>query len=76
MEGYDTALIGNFYALPAFAAKYGEPIGSTSTYTVTAAWQTGLSVAGQIGSIIGLFFNGWACDQFGYKPTMLFGVGL
>lgn len=76
MEGYDTALIGNFYALPAFASKYGEQIGLTGTYTVTAAWQTGLSVAGQIGSIIGLFLNGWACDHFGYKPTMLFGLVL
>ena len=53
MEGYDIALLGNFYAFPPFNRKYGElqPDGS---YQVPAAWQAGISNGAQIGQIIGL----------------------
>lgn len=53
MEGYDIALIGNFYAFPPFNRKYGElqPDGS---YQVPAQWQAGLSNGAQCGQIIGL----------------------
>lgn len=53
MEGYDIALIGNFYAFPPFNRKYGElqPDGS---YQVPARWQAGISNGAQCGQIIGL----------------------
>lgn len=38
------------------------------------ARQTGLSNAVQVGQILGLMVNGWACDRFGYKRTI--GVSL
>ena len=46
MEGYDTNLLGNFYAYPSFQRKYGEYVGVTKQtptgYSLTAAWQAGL----------------------------------
>ncbi|GAA6006959.1 hypothetical protein JCM11491_001455 [Sporobolomyces phaffii] len=69
MEGFDLTLINSFYGLPAFARKFGEEI-SPGKYVITADWQTGLSNAVQVGQILGLMLNGWACDRFGYKKTI------
>ncbi|KAM0756383.1 raffinose family of oligosaccharides transporter [Meredithblackwellia eburnea MCA 4105] len=69
MEGFDLTMINSFYGLPAFQKRYGDrqPDGS---YLISPAWQSGLSNAVQVGSIIGLLINGWACDRFGYKKTI------
>ena len=53
MEGYDIALLGNFYAFPPFNRKYGE-LQANGTYQVPARWQSGLSNGAQCGQIIGL----------------------
>lgn len=53
MEGYDIALIGNFYAFPPFNRKYGE-LQPDGTYQVPASWQAGISNGAQIGQIVGL----------------------
>ena len=71
MEGFDLTLINSFYALPAFQRKFGVPLNDgTGGYIITPAWQTGLSNGVQVGSILGLLLNGWACDRFGYKKTI------
>jgi hypothetical protein len=41
MEGYDTALIGNFYGLSQFNHKFGVPVPSGG-YQVPSDWQSGL----------------------------------
>jgi MFS transporter, SP family, general alpha glucoside:H+ symporter len=46
MEGYDVALINNFYGNSQFNRKYGEPYVTREGgvgYQVSAAWQAGLS---------------------------------
>jgi MFS transporter, SP family, general alpha glucoside:H+ symporter len=46
MEGYDVALINNFYGFPQFNRKYGEQYVNSqgvTDYQVPAAWQAGLS---------------------------------
>lgn len=57
MEGYDTILIGNFWAYPTFQKKYGENVGvgdtTPSGYQISPSWQAGLSNAGAIGAICG-----------------------
>ncbi|GFZ44240.1 Alpha-glucosides permease MPH2 [Saitozyma sp. JCM 24511] len=70
MEGYDVALIGNFYAFAPFNEKYGvqQPDGS---YQVPARWQTGLSNGAQCGQILGLIVNGLATERFGYRKVIL-----
>lgn len=70
MEGYDTLLIGNFFALPQFQRRFGalQPDG---TYVLSASWRSGLSNGASVGEIIGLQFTGIFQDRFGYRKTML-----
>ncbi|KAI1079788.1 putative MFS alpha-glucoside transporter [Whalleya microplaca] len=74
MEGYDIALVNNFYAFPQFNQKYGEAYtaadGSVS-YQVPASWQAGLSNGAVVGEIIGLLINGWISERFGYRYTVI-----
>lgn len=65
MEGYDIALLGNFYAFPPFNRKYGE-LQSDGTYQVPAAWQAGISNGAQCGQIIGLFRKWQATTMFAF----------
>jgi len=70
MEGYDIALIGNFYAFPPFNEKYGnvQPDGS---YQVPAKWQAGLANGAQCGQIIGLLCTGLGVERFGFRKFIL-----
>lgn len=70
MEGYDTMLLGNFYAQPAFQKKFGT-CKEDGSCQLTSAWQTGLANGTQIGSIVGLLCVGWLSDNVGYRKTML-----
>lgn len=70
MEGYDTILIGNFYAYPTFAAKYGTYFPEVG-YQLTAAWQAGLGNASGVGAFFGVLLNGWLVGRFGQKRVLL-----
>ncbi|KIW14591.1 hypothetical protein PV08_07375 [Exophiala spinifera] len=76
MEGYDTNLLGNFYAYPSFQKKFGHYVGVSeqipSGYTLTAAWQTGLGQASGVGSIFGTIINGWLVAAFGPRKVVLY----
>jgi len=71
MEGYDTILIGNFYAYPTFAHKYGTFDAATKNYQLTAAWQSGLSNASGVGAFFGVLLNGILTSRFGMKRVIL-----
>jgi SP family general alpha glucoside:H+ symporter-like MFS transporter len=71
MEGYDTILLGNFYAYPQFAKKFGTFIPSANEYQLSAAWQAGLSNASGVGAFFGALLNGVLVDRFGQKPVVL-----
>lgn len=70
MEGFDLALVNGLYGFAQWRQKYGElqPDGS---YELAAAWQAGLSNGANVGSIIGLFINGWVSERFGYRYTII-----
>lgn len=70
MEGFDLALVNGLYGFAQWRQKYGElqPDGS---YEVSAAWQAGLSNGANVGSIIGLFINGFISERFGYRYTVM-----
>ena len=70
MEGFDLALVNGLYGFAPWRQKYGElqPDGS---YELSAAWQAGLSNGANVGSIIGLFINGWVSERFGYRYTII-----
>ncbi|KAH8880563.1 putative MFS alpha-glucoside transporter [Thozetella sp. PMI_491] len=70
MEGYDVALINNFYAFQQFNRKYGEPAGD-GKYEVPAPWQAGLSNGANVGELIGLLINGFVSERFGYRYTVI-----
>ncbi|KDE02438.1 hypothetical protein MVLG_07006 [Microbotryum lychnidis-dioicae p1A1 Lamole] len=70
MEGYDSTLLPSFFAFPPFVEQYGTRLPDGS-FTISASWQTGLSVGCQVGSIVGVFLNGVLVDHYGYKHTML-----
>ncbi|KAK9482505.1 general substrate transporter [Lipomyces starkeyi] len=70
MEGYDTILIGNFYAYPTFAQKYGTYFPGVG-YQLTAAWQAGLGNAAGIGAFVGVLANGYLVNLFGQKPVLI-----
>lgn len=54
MEGYDTILMGNFFAYPEFAKKFGTDYGGTVGYQVSAPWQSGLNMGSTVGAIFGM----------------------
>ncbi|WOO78242.1 Maltose permease MAL61 [Vanrija pseudolonga] len=70
MEGYDTSLLGNAFALPQFREKYGFYAGPKKGYQLKASWQTALGQAPTVGCIIGIFIASWAQDRFGYRRTL------
>ncbi|ORY85498.1 and other transporter-domain-containing protein [Protomyces lactucae-debilis] len=72
MEGYDTMLLGNFYAYPSFQRKYGT-LQKDGSYEIPAPWQAGLSNGVAVGQIIGLFLSGFISEKYGYKKTIIAG---
>jgi SP family general alpha glucoside:H+ symporter-like MFS transporter len=70
MEGYDTSLLGSFYAYPTFQKRFGVP-SKEGGYQVTSNWQTGLQNATNVGQILGLLIAGLIADRWGYKRTMI-----
>lgn len=71
MEGYDTGLIGNFFAYPPFERTYGQYDSELGRYVVSAPWQAGLSNGAVAGVIIGGFANGFLSARYGYKKVIL-----
>ncbi|KAH7201091.1 hypothetical protein BKA60DRAFT_657983 [Fusarium oxysporum] len=69
MEGYDTILIGNLYAMKPFNEYYGHP-SSQGGYSISAAWQSGLTNGASVGEILGLYISGWLADRYGYKKVL------
>lgn len=70
MEGFDTLLIFNFFAFPAFKQRYGTPT-PDSGYQISSTWQFALSTAAEAGEIVGLLVNGYFADRIGYRWTMV-----
>ncbi|KAK5942245.1 hypothetical protein PMZ80_004808 [Knufia obscura] len=71
MEGYGLALLGNLYASPSFNQKFGTLDEDSGEYSVSAAWQSGLSNGARAGEIFGLILAGWASDRYGHKKTII-----
>lgn len=71
MEGYDTILIGNFYAYPTFAAKYGQFVDEHGQHQLSAAWQAGLGNSSSVGCFFGVLLNGYLVNKFGQKRVLL-----
>ncbi|SMR59422.1 unnamed protein product [Zymoseptoria tritici ST99CH_1E4] len=75
MEGYDTMLIGNLFAQPAFKKHYGQRT-AKGTYQIPAPWQAGLKNGADCGCIVGLLLAGYVSERLGFRKTMLGGLAL
>lgn len=69
MEGYDTALLGNFYALPAFREEYGTQ--RDGSYQISSPWMNMLSYLQMITNIIAAQAAGSLSQRYGYRPLLL-----
>lgn len=70
MEGYDNILTGSFYAYPQFQKTFGQPFSDENgkiTYQLSTKWQSSLGAASSVGSILGIFFNGYLTERFGHR---------
>jgi MFS transporter, SP family, general alpha glucoside:H+ symporter len=74
MEGYDTILMGNFFAYPEFNKKYGTWNPASNQYVISARWQSLLSDMSSVGSIIGLLINGFVTERFGHRRVIMVGM--
>ena len=70
MEGFDTLLIFNFFAFPAFKQRYGTPVPGYGN-RISSTWQFALPTAAEAGEIVGLLANGYLADRIGYRWTMV-----
>ncbi|KAH8891244.1 sugar transporter [Thozetella sp. PMI_491] len=75
MEGYDTMLVGNLFAQPAFQKRYGQPSTGTS-YEISAPWQAGLNNGSAIGQLFGLLAAGYISERLGFRKTMMVGLAV
>lgn len=48
MEGYDTNLMSNFYAYPAFKNHYGDQVDPDGGRLISSGWQTAISNSTQV----------------------------
>nr|AOC89493.1 hypothetical protein FGSG_00070 [Fusarium vorosii] len=71
MEGYDTNLLSNFYAYPAFAKKYGHWNEETNNYQLSAPWQAGLGNGAGVGAFFGTLLNGLLVTKFGHIKVLI-----
>ncbi|EPE09124.1 msf superfamily transporter [Ophiostoma piceae UAMH 11346] len=71
MEGYDMILIGNFFAYPTFAKKYGQFVDSHGQHQLSPAWQAILSNSSPVGCFIGTWLNGLLVPRHGQKRVLL-----
>lgn len=69
MEGYQVGLVPSLFAQPAFQRKYGRarPDGS---HQLDNRYQSALTAAVQVGSILGYWLSGMLIEKIGYKRTM------
>ncbi|KAF9776544.1 hypothetical protein IL306_005253, partial [Fusarium sp. DS 682] len=66
MEGMDVGLINNFFAHPAYLARFGWPDANGKQH-ISTKWQGAIGAGNNCGSIIGLLINGFLQSRFGSR---------
>lgn len=62
--------MGGFLGYDQFRRKFGTETDPDGNPRISAAWQAGIQNGAQVGSIIGLWVNGYLSEWIGYKRTM------
>ncbi|KAF4781631.1 sugar porter family MFS transporter [Colletotrichum scovillei] len=69
--GYDTILIGSFFAHPEFAKKFGDGKDDEGRDQLSALWQAVLGNSSTFGCIIGVIANGFLVERCGQKTALI-----
>jgi SP family general alpha glucoside:H+ symporter-like MFS transporter len=62
--------MGSFLGYDQFRASFGTEVDANGNPRISPAWQAGIQNGALVGSIIGLWFNGYISEWWGYKKTM------
>lgn len=65
MEGYDTSVVGSFWAFPPFLDNFNNG------QHIPPSWQNGISGGTSVGEIIGLQLAGYFSERIGYRWTLI-----
>ncbi|RSH76962.1 uncharacterized protein EHS24_003901 [Apiotrichum porosum] len=76
MESFDMFLIGNFVALPSFKEEFGVYLEASNEWVIPTKWQSALTMAGQIGALLGIFICGPISNRWGYRISTMVGLVL
>ncbi|KAK1986833.1 general substrate transporter [Colletotrichum cereale] len=74
-EGYDLALMGNFFSLSQFQNLFGYSPGRGAAKEIPALWQSMILTGSQFGQVSAMYFAGLSMERFGYRKTMMFSLG-
>lgn len=69
MEGYNTNLIGGYYAFPSIQEKYGKYYPGTG-YKALSKWRTALNMANGVADILVALTASSIAERYGFKKTM------
>ena len=69
-EGYDTSLLGSFFAQPVFRNQFGT-LAPDGTKQITPTWASGLLDGTAVGEIVGLQLAGFVAERIGYRKTLM-----
>ncbi|KAH6664328.1 general substrate transporter [Plectosphaerella plurivora] len=75
-EGYDLALMGNFFALPSFQDLFGSLPQGRSKKEIPPMWQSLIQCATLIGQLTAIYISGLTLDRFGFRKTVLVALSL
>lgn len=74
-EGYDLAVMGNFFSLRQFQDLFGVEPAPGKAREIPALWQSLLQCSALMGQILAIYLTGHSVDRFGYRKTVLAAIG-
>lgn len=71
LNSFDLNLLGNFFAFPEFAKRYGTYVNAEAGYQLSAPYQVGLSMSSQAGGFLGTILNGYLSSRYGHIRVLI-----
>ncbi|KIW85315.1 hypothetical protein Z517_00705 [Fonsecaea pedrosoi CBS 271.37] len=71
LYGFDTSIVGNVSAIPAFQEDYGREL--NNRHIIPSMWMGLWNAVSPIGIMIGSIIAGWLQDRIGRRPTLALG---
>ncbi|KIW32402.1 uncharacterized protein PV07_03951 [Cladophialophora immunda] len=71
LYGFDTSIVGNVSAIPAFQEDYGREL--DDRHIIPSMWMGLWNAVSPIGIMIGSIIAGWLQDRVGRRPTLALG---